>query len=101
MSAANPPNSRYQNTAIRADDDFAVAAKKFMQAIMTGSIALPQGGQFNIPAYDQQVFTYVGSTNNIATISYKSAGQEVALLTFTYVGAGASDDDKVATITQS
>lgn len=101
MSAANPPTSHYQNTDLRADDDPGVAFKKFVQALMAGTVSLPQAGQFNIPAYDQQVLTYVGSTNNIQTISYRSQGQEVALLTFTYVGSGAADDDKVASITQT
>jgi hypothetical protein len=101
MSAANPSTSRYQDPAMRADDDPGVAFKKFFQSMLDGTLAFPIAGQFNIPTPDQQVFTYVGSTNNIETISYRSGGQEVALLTFTYVGGGASDDDKVASITQS
>lgn len=86
---------------MRADDDPGVAFKKFFQSMLDGTFSVPISGQFNIPAYDQQVLTYVGSTNNIQTISYLSGGQEVALLTFTYVDAGAADDDLVATITQS
>lgn len=62
------------------------------------------GAGSGIPLYDYQAFTYIGSTNNISTIVYKSGGSggtTVATQTFTYVGAGAANDDLVATITRS
>lgn len=64
----------------------------------TGGSA-PAGSNFSIPAFNSQAFTYVGSTNNIATIQYKQNGSTVATMTFTYVSGGVSDDDNVASIT--
>lgn len=62
------------------------------------------GGGLLIPAHDYVGFTYVGSTNNIQTAVYKTggaAGTTVATLTYTYVAAGAADDDDIASITKS
>lgn len=56
-------------------------------------------GTPNIPYYNKQEITYIGSTNNIQSIVYKDGNTVVATQTFTYVGSGASDNDKVATIT--
>ena len=70
----------------------------------TNAVFVKNGMSFSIPAFDFQAFTYVGATNNVSTIVFKSGGAggtTVASLTFTYVGAGAADDDDVATITQS
>lgn len=49
-----------------------------------------------IPEFDTFVPAYVGSTNNIATVIYKKAGTEVARWTFTYVGSGAADNDRIS-----
>lgn len=59
---------------------------------------------FAIPEFDYFICTYVGSTNNIATTVYKTGGAggtTVATLTFTYIAAGAADDDDIATVTKS
>lgn len=56
-------------------------------------------GTSNIPFYNKQEITYVGSTNNVESIVYKNGTTVVATQSFTYVGSGAADDDKVATIT--
>ena len=56
-------------------------------------------GVSNIPYHNQQVITYIGSTNNIEKIEYKLNGTTVATQSFTYVGSGAADDDKIATVT--
>jgi len=60
---------------------------------------------FCIPAHDYVALTYVGSTNNISTVTYKTggaSGQTVATLTLTYIGGTPSADDaKTATITLS
>ena len=59
---------------------------------------------FSIPAHDYVAYTYVGVTNNVATATYKTGGASgttVALLTYTYVAAGAADNDDIATITRS
>lgn len=74
-----------------------------VQGIAAG-VPLPISGSFTIPAFDYQVFTYVGSTNNVSTQVFKtggSGGTTVATLTFTYIAAGAADNDKIASITKS
>lgn len=56
----------------------------------------------SLPPHDYAAFTYVGSTNNVATVKGYlggSSGLLVGMLTFTYVSAGAAADDNVATIT--
>lgn len=61
-------------------------------------------GGIAIPASDYVAYTYYGSTNNIQTATYKtggSGGTTVATLTFTYVGSGVANDDKIATITKT
>lgn len=68
------------------------------------NIIAGSSNQFAIPSYDYISFSYVGSTNNVATQVFKtggSGGTTVATLTYTYVGSGASNDDKVLTITKS
>lgn len=59
------------------------------------------GGSFVISTFDSQTFSYFGATNNVETVVYKLGATTVAILTFTYVGGGASNDDNVATIVQS
>lgn len=54
-----------------------------------------------IPPYDEQDFTYYGSTNNIETIVYKKATATVLTLTFTYLNSGAANDDLVTKIVPS
>lgn len=71
---------------------------------LVASAAAPVVPGFALPAYDYFAIAYIGATNNISTITYKTggaAGTTVAVLTFTYVAAGAADDDKVATCTLS
>ena len=73
-------------------------------AKIAASTAAPVVPGFALPAYDYFAIAYIGATNNISTITYKtggSGGTTVAVLTFTYVAAGAADDDKVATCTLS
>ena len=50
---------------------------------------------------DSRELTYVGTTNNVETVVYKRGGVTVKTHTFTYVGNGASDNDKVASETVS
>lgn len=59
------------------------------------------GGGPRLPPHDYEAFAYVGSTNNILTITAYvggSGGLAVGILTFTYVAAGAANDDLVASI---
>lgn len=68
------------------------------------TVTSANGTSFLIPAFDYMGFTYVGSTNNIATQVFKtggSGGTTVATLTFAYVAAGAADNDKVSSITKT
>lgn len=51
-------------------------------AAIASAIANLQG--FQIPEYDELDLTYYGTTNNIETVVYKSAGTTVATLTLTY-----------------
>ena len=58
-----------------------------------------------IPQYDYMEISYVGSTNNIDTVVYKtggSGGTAVSTLTMTYVGGvPAANDALLESVTQS
>lgn len=91
-----------------ADDPGSDAAKAIaVQGVTNGkpvSVIVKNGSSFSILPFNYMAFTYVGSTNNIATQVFKSGGAggtTVATLTYTYVASGAADDDDIATITQS
>jgi len=60
----------------------------------SGGSSLPYGA-------DEQVLSYIGTTNNISTIQFKIGGQVVKTRTFTYVNAGAANDDLIATSVDS
>jgi hypothetical protein len=60
-----------------------------------------RSADFSIPSYDTIEFTYIGATNNVDTQVFKLGATTVATLTYTYVGAGAADNDRVASIVQS
>lgn len=69
---------------------------------MIGALLLKIAGSSPVPVHDYKLISYVGSTNNIDTIVYKSggaAGAVVATRTFTYVNAAAADDDLIETDT--
>ena len=59
----------------------------------------------NIPQHDYISVSYVSSTNNISSVTYKeggASGTTVATLTFTYIGGTPSSDDAdLATVTKS
>lgn len=68
------------------------------------SVRVANGASFDVPKFDYQAFTYIGSTNNISTQVFKlggASGSLVATLTYAYVAAGAADDDLISAITQS
>lgn len=67
-----------------------------MEAAVEILIGAVTGG---IPRWDSRSFTYVGLTNNVNVVTYKLAGVSVATVTYTYVAAGAADDDDVLTET--
>lgn len=47
-----------------------------------------------IPLHDETVAAYYGSTNNLHTVTYKLATVTVGVMTISYAGGGASDDDQ-------
>lgn len=57
------------------------------------NVAVRNVAGFNIPQFDDVVLTYVGSTNNLNTVTYKVSGVTVAVLEFEYVGGTPSSDD--------
>lgn len=101
MAGINPSTSHYEDPTFRADDMFEVAAKKFMQALADGTISLPQAGAFTIPPYDTVEFTYVdggaADDDKIQTQTFKKNGVTVATLTYTYVGS----TNNIASIVQT
>lgn len=52
-----------------------------------------------LPTWNSRSFTYIGATNNASVVTYKLNGVSVATVTYTYVAAGAADDDDVLTET--
>lgn len=52
-----------------------------------------------LPPWDNRSFSYFGSTNNAHVVTYKLGTTTVATVTYTYVAAGAADDDDVLTET--
>jgi hypothetical protein len=72
---------------------------------MTPNVQVRNIAGLNIPQHDYVALTYVGSTNNLDTVTYKeggSGGQTVATLTFTYVGGTPGvDDADIATVTRT
>lgn len=64
-------------------------------------IAVAGNAGLAIPAHDHESFSYVGSTNNIDTITYYvggPSGEVVGIMTFTYVGSGVADDDDITSV---
>jgi hypothetical protein len=56
----------------------------------------------NIPQHTEVTLAYHGSTNNIATATYKEGTNTVATLTLDYVGGvPSSDDAKLLSVTRS
>lgn len=60
---------------------------------------------FGIPEYDFTALTYVGTTNNLDSVTYRlggASGTTVGVLAFTYVGGTPSANDAlVATVTRT
>jgi hypothetical protein len=56
------------------------------------NIAVRNVAGFNIPQFDDVELTYVGTTNNLDTVTYKVSGVTVAVLEFSYVGGTPSVD---------
>lgn len=69
-----------------------------MAAPHISTLLTPRGASFSIPPFDEIAQTFVGVTNNVATQVFKRGGTTVATLTYTYVAAGASDDDDISGI---
>jgi hypothetical protein len=101
MPGINPSTSHYEDPTFRADDAVEVAIKKFIQSLFGGTVSLPQAGAFSIPPYDTVEFTYVsaGAADDdlIQTQTFKKDGATVATLTYAYVGS----TNNIASITQT
>lgn len=65
------------------------AAVELLLAAVTGGL----------PPWDNRSFTYYGATNNANVVTYKMGATSVATVTYTYVAAGAADNDRVLTET--
>jgi hypothetical protein len=72
---------------------------------MHPNIAVRNVAGLNIPQHDYIALTYHGSTNNIATVTYKEGGANgltVATLTLSYAGGvPSSDDAKLASVVRN
>jgi len=69
---------------------------------MNSNIAVRNIAGLNIPQHTEVTLAYHGSTNNIATATYKEGTNTVATLTFAYVGGvPSSDDAKLLSVTRS
>lgn len=94
--------AEYQNPYPSATDQYMTQLSKAAVLFgqwMAGTIEPPSHeGGMSIPENDEQLLAYVGSTNNLATITYKKNGTVVATQTFTYVGGAAADDDLISRI---
>jgi hypothetical protein len=69
--------------------------RKITENTYQGSLSV-QG--FQVPSFDEIELSYYGSTNNIAQVIYKKSGDNVKVLTLTYVNGGVADNDRIATI---
>ena len=52
-----------------------------LRSVTASNVNIPG---FSIPPYDEVVFAYVGSTNNVQTVTYKKNSVNVLSLSFTY-----------------
>lgn len=52
-----------------------------LRSVTASNVNVPS---FSIPPYDEVVLAYVGSTNNLQTVTYKKNSVTVLALTFTY-----------------
>lgn len=91
-------SSQYSPPTPEAYEDKWVTIKKSLMilagAVEDGTLSGGGGGAPAIPAgQTSAAVTYYGSTNNIETITYSPSG---AVMTITYVGGGASDDDLIS-----
>lgn len=72
---------------------------------MNPNVRVRNIGGLDIPQHDYIELDYVGTTNNLATVTYREGGASgtvVATLTFTYVGGTPSSNDAdIETVTKS
>lgn len=90
----------FQNPTPLANEYWNQAVHKFVVGVWEQVQAgqLGGGGGLAIPSGQTSVaLTYYGSTNNIQTATYGDG----TVVTMTYVGGGAADDDRLQTVTVS
>lgn len=72
---------------------------------MSPNVRVRNIGGLDIPEHDHITLAYVGTTNNLATVTYREGGASgtvVATLSFTYIGGTPSSDDAdLETVTKS
>ncbi len=93
--------SQYTGPTTASNEDSIEISLRKITALLSGAASgsAPLTSASRIPAWDSRTFTYFGSTNNVKTVTYKMGSVTKAVVTYTYVGSGASDDDDVATET--
>lgn len=62
--------------------------------VIGGNLTAVPGG-FPIPISDDIIITYVGSTNNIDTVTWFFESNQVAVLQLSYADGGATNDDLI------
>lgn len=80
-------DSRYQAVAGKDDDN----VPRILHTDKDGNLIL--GGGPALPTWETFDLEYWGATNNLKTVIYKVAGEEVARMALTYRSGGAADDD--------
>jgi len=85
------PRSNIAIVAARAED----GTIDTLQLDNNGKLKVSASGAnlpgFDIPTFNQIAVTYVGSTNNVNTVTYKLGAATVATLTFAYADSSAND----------
>jgi hypothetical protein len=86
------------NNKVRAASQYPIVAgvdkNKVPQLLLTdedGRLLL--GGGAALPEWETFDLEYWGATNNLKTVIYKVAGEEVARIALTYRSGGAADND--------
>lgn len=88
--------SQYSPPYPEAFEDWNISVQKaailFGQGVQAGTIGAGSAG-LAIPSGQTDVaITYYGSTNNIQTVTYTPSGY---VITMTYAGGGAADNDRL------
>ena len=76
-----------------------MAGRKQHNAMAFPNVSVRNVAGFNIPQFDDVDLAYVGTTNNLDSVTFKVSGVTIAVLEFTYVGGvPTTDDAKIARV---